>query len=62
VLNYEASTVVANLAVVAAGVSAQVCVTSSAAADVIVDVAAWAPPDVVAPIGAPVRLVDTRIT
>jgi hypothetical protein len=35
---------VANLAVVAAGTGAQICVTSYAAADVVVDLAAWAPP------------------
>jgi hypothetical protein len=67
-LNYEVSGVVANLAVVGVGQpgpgtgagAGQICVTSYAAADVVVDLAGWAPPgDGYQPAG-PVRLADTR--
>ena len=59
-LNYEAAQVVANLAVVATGSGGQVCVTSYAAADVVVDLAASAPAGAGGRPAAPVRLVDTR--
>jgi hypothetical protein len=59
-LNYQASTIAANLAIVGVGASGRVCVASSAASDVVVDLAAWAPPDAgYRPMG-PERLADTR--
>jgi hypothetical protein len=61
VLNYEASPAVANLAVVAAGTGGQVCITSYAPADVVVDLAAWAPGPATGPAQGPVRLADTRV-
>jgi hypothetical protein len=61
-LNYETGQVVANLAFVAAGTDGRVCVTSYAAADVVVDLAAWAPAGTGGQPSAPVRLVDTRTT
>ncbi len=61
-LNYEAGPAVANLAVVAAGAGGQVCITSYAPADVVVDLAAWAPGGASGPAGGPVRLADTRAT
>jgi hypothetical protein len=61
VLNYEVSRIVANLAVVAAGAGGQVCVTSYAPADVVVDLAALGPPAPGGPPSGPVRLADTRL-
>jgi hypothetical protein len=60
-LNYEASPVVANLAVVAAGAGGQICLTSYAPADVVVDLGAWAPATAGGPPSGPVRLADTRL-
>jgi hypothetical protein len=62
VLNHGADQVVANLAIAAAGAGGQICVTSYAPADVVVDLAAWAPPASGGAAGGPVRLADTRIT
>ena len=67
-LNYEVSGVVANLAVVGVGPAdagggsthGQVCITSYAAADVVVDLAGWAPPGTGYQPAGPVRLADTR--
>ena len=59
-LNYEAGQVVANLAVVAVGAGGQVCVTSHAAADVVLDLAGWSPPTGTEVPAGPTRLADTR--
>ncbi len=58
-LNYQVNGVVANLAVAAAGTGGQVCVTSFAAADVVVDLAAWVPPGAAFQPAGPRRLADT---
>jgi hypothetical protein len=59
-LNYLAGVATANLALVGVGAGGRICVTSLAASDVVVDLAASVPGGGGYTAAGPVRLADTR--
>ncbi|MGE0878909.1 MAG: hypothetical protein AB7L13_19325 [Acidimicrobiia bacterium] len=59
-LNYVTGEVVANLAVVRPGTNGAVCIYSSAAANIVVDLAGWFPASSPVSVSSPSRALDTR--